>query len=858
MRLRRKEKSFEENLKFAIKAWQSVEFTLSTKYEVVLQWISEHMELNVEDLLEEDMKELLKLRAQPGLVRKDVKTAFISWCLRMASSYDHKTRKWCELLTLMLEFEPLQDLFRMDYKLHAQVFEAIFYGYERYLENRRVDGKEFLNTHETEFVASILNTLKDTIKRCGDVKLFETAFTSTILNALVNVLLTMRTAKVDFIQELTEIEGLLYIEMKDSQLIDRIMKMPLHVRLLALECSILNRRCVDEYIKCLINTIFYAFVTNQTIANDTSLNMTMAAYVLEMFCRHDVNLNLYITKNQTALQFLGEHIFEVVKNFKGDHLKEVLMILCAALRLNPLILENNVFKITVSVILEKKSGDLEEKHLFEEYLVLLMDMFRRLSRAEKFVSYLLKTLNECLEKDNVFSTNKRKCIDKAEDMPAKKKKKGKSAKTESNVVICPKYLNIQFEDFFKPVLTQKKSVENTDLSASASFVTLQNYWPSNPVGIAFSRIITGLVSKPSLIIWKKLLFALKELLESFQDTKTLNEQQLFQLDFHVALLSQYFAGCKLAEKSEHFIEDLNSQREFTRDVLQSFGKFILEREHQTRTMAAFLEVSFFATSLELIIAFYRPDGCVHDSLQPSNILCKLHGFLSLEEWILIQQRVLNFGQSTCKFLLQRLQHQKTQSSLLLLGSVQDKLQIERSIATSDGEQIHTLLKCNNGQWLISQLSRSAKASIAAHFTTSNNLKDLLPLIRQDSALLEFVSLDIYEHICSSFSSKNNLLKSISCYFDEMRQCVDTSVCETLIKRLIDIIKDRAEEEYKVKNIDVDEIKTRLELLSQLPVGHLRRQRKTIIFAIHLCLYRDLKCGKEDELAVQALEIMKGV
>lgn len=858
MRLRRKEKSFEENLKFAIKAWQSVEFTLSTKYEVVLQWISEHMELNVEDLLEEDMKELLKLRAQPGLVRKDVKTAFISWCLRMASSYDHKTRKWCELLTLMLEFEPLQDLFRMDYKLHAQVFEAIFYGYERYLENRSVDGKEFLNTHETEFVASILNTLKDTIKRCGDVKLFETAFTSTILNALVNVLLTMRTAKVDFIQELTEIEGLLYIEMKDSQLIDRIMKMPLHVRLLALECSILNRRCVDEYIKCLINTIFYAFVTNQTIANDTSLNMTMAAYVLEMFCRHDVNLNLYITKNQTALQFLGEHIFEVVKNFKGDHLKEVLMILCAALRLNPLILENNVFKITVSVILEKKSGDLEEKHLFEEYLVLLMDMFRRLSRAEKFVSYLLKTLNECLEKDNVFSTNKRKCIDNAEDMPAKKKKKGKSAKTESNVVICPKYLNILFEDFFKPVLTQKKSVENTDLSASASFATLQNYWPSNPVGVAFSRIITGLVSKPSLVIWKKLLFALKELLESFQDTKTLNEQQLFQLDFHVALLSQYFAGCKLAEKSEHFIEDLNSQREFTRDVLQSFGKFILEREHQTRTMAAFLEVSFFATSLELIIAFYRPDGCVHDSLQPSNILCKLHGFLSLEEWILIQQRVLNFGQSTCKFLLQRLQHQKTQSSLLLLGSVQDKLQIERSIATSDGEQIQTLLKCNNGQWLISQLSRSAKASIAAHFTTSNNLKDLLPLIRQDSELLEFVSLDIYEHICSSFSSKNNLLKSISCYFDEMRQCVDTSVCETLIKRLIDIIKDRAEEEYKVKNIDVDEIKTRLELLSQLPVGHLRRQRKTIIFAIHLCLYRDLKCGKEDELAAQALEIMKGV
>ncbi|XP_013117063.2 uncharacterized protein LOC106094396 [Stomoxys calcitrans] len=850
--LRRKDKTFQENLQFAIKTWQSVEFPLTTKYEIILHWISNNNCVDEKDVVEEDFKDFLKLKAQPGLINRDAKEAFIGWCLKMASTFDHKSRKWSELYNLLVDFEILQDLFRVNYNLHAQVYKSLFFCYEKYLENIAVVETNFLNTNETEFFVSILNKLKETIRRCGDVAKFEQAFTSITLNALVNVLLTMRKFKVDFLEEFIEIERQLTFDMNANSLMTRIMDMPFHVRLLTMECSIVNRKGITDYIDIIIRNIFSRCMTNELLKQEGSLNITMAAYILEMLRRHDVSL----TQNQSTLQYLGDHVAKAVKVADGNYMREILMLLCAALRLNPLILENHIFKITVKMILAPKSGNKEEQQLFEEYLVLLMDMFRRLSRAEKFVANLLKTINDTFKHGTISLNTKRKSSVDSE-IPSKMQKVNADVNTtptkaEGKVA---KYLNILFEDFFKPVLTQKKYLENRYLSATASFAALQNYWPSNPVGIAFSKIITGLVSKPSVVIWKTLLYALNDLITFFKTRDTLGDNDLFRLDFHVALLCQYCSGCKLAEQSEKFIQDINSQRIFMTDVLQTFGKFILEREHQPRTMAAFLEVSYYATCLELILSFYRPDGCGHETLQPSYTLASLHGFLSPDEWNLIQQRVLNFGQTSCKYLLQRLQLQKSQSTLLLLDNKGEGQLLDRSIGASDKEQLCTLLKSNNANWLISQMTRSGKMTVASCIT---HCAELLPLACEDLDLLELVSLAIYEEITLSLSSKNASLKSLACDFDEVRQCVETSASEILIKRLIDAINSRAEEAYKVKNMDVDQIKNKLDILSQLPLGQLRRQRKTIIFALHLCLYRDLKFGKAEDLAEQALEQLKDI
>lgn len=827
-----------------------MEFTLTTKYELILQWLSEQNQLTNEQIVEEDFKELLKLRAQPGLIAQNVKKEFVKWFLQQAKEKSNECRKWCNLLQLLVEFEILQDLYRMNYDLQSEVYAEIFHSYEKYLWSLQQSDKQFLSTFETEFFAAVLKGLKETIKRCGDVVLYEKSFTKIALKPLAQVLLVLRVFKVDFFEELMEIENLMCNEMEDSQIFVRLSKLDLPVRLLCIECSLVKRRGVDSYLKNLLDFVFTNFLGNSANNIDPALSLTLAAYVLEMCSRHDVGLNLQINEQQNAVKFLGTQIFKAVQERKETHLKEVLMLLCAALRLNPLILEQNVFEITAWMILATKSGDMEEQELFEEYLVLLMDMFRRLSRAEKFVTNLLKALKENLKHYDLSLKKKRKAKMELEETPSKKKKKYDNDSAMKKDLEFSKYLRILFQDFFKPSLTKTLN-DNSKLSASASFTKLQNFWPSNPVGLSFSKIITGLVSKPSLTIWKSLLYALKDLIESLKDSKEINENSLFQLDFQAALLSQYFAGSKLAEQSDKFLTELQQQREFTLDVLKLFGEFLLAKEHEPRTMSAFLELTYYASNFELLLTYYRPDGCQHDTLQPLSTIEKLHSFLTPEEWTLIQQRVLNFGKSSCKHLLHRLKMQKAQASLLLLTSGEKE---SLPLKNPDPEILNSLLKTSQAKWYLQQLSRPDKVTISRYFL---NKPDLLHLAFEDLELLEFVSLAIYENICQALNSKHSLLKSLACDFDKIRQCSEISACELLIKELIEIVISKAEQEYKVKKLDVEEIKRNLDLLSAMPLGQLRRQRKTIIFALHLCLYRDLKAAQEEELALQTLEILKG-
>ncbi|KNC22887.1 hypothetical protein FF38_08796 [Lucilia cuprina] len=848
--LRRKEKSFRENLKFAIKSWQSVEFTLITKYELILKWLSEQDHLTKEQILEEDFTELLKLRAQPGLVGQQVKKDFVQWFLEQAQgSVGEETRKWCNLLQLLVEFELLQDLFRMDYELQCRVYGEIFQSYEKYLLALQQNEGQFLSTFETEFFALVVKGLKETIKRCGDSVSYEKVYTKFTLQPFAQVLLILRSFKVDFFDELLDIESMLCEEIAERHLINRIFNLNLPVRLLCLECAIVKRRGVETFYKYLLLYVFSHFLQQTDCAMmDPSLSLMTAAYLLEMLGRHDVSLNIQVTETEAAVKYLGVQILSAVKARKETHFKEVLMLLCAALRLNPLILEQNVFEITAWMILSPKSGDKEEQELFEEYLVLLMDMFRRLSRAEKFVSNLLKALKENLKNTDLSSNKKRKAKMELETLQKKKKKLADNTNTEEHVEDFSKYLSILFQDFFKPSITKTFNYNNK-LSANASFTKLQNYWPSNPVGLSFSKIITGLVSKPSLTIWKSLLYALKDLIESLKTKEQISENSLFLLDFQAALLAQYFAGCKLAEQSDKFLSELQQQREFTNEILKLFGQFLLEKEHQPRIMSAFLELSYFACNFELLLTYYRPDGCQHDSLQPLPAVENLHSFLTAEEWILIQQRVLNFGKSSCKHLLHRLKMQKSQAELLLLSTNKENLPLK----STDNEILNSLLKTPQAKWYLQQLPRSEKVNIAQYFTGK---PDLLHLIIDDLELLEFVTLNVYENICKSLNSKHSLLKSLSGSFDKVRECVEVTACELLIKELIDLIINRADQEYKVKKLSVEEIKTSLDLIERLPLGQLRRQRKTIIFALHLSLYRDLKAAQEEDLALKALEILK--
>uniref|UniRef100_A0A1A9Z4Q4 Urb2 domain-containing protein n=1 Tax=Glossina pallidipes TaxID=7398 RepID=A0A1A9Z4Q4_GLOPL len=853
--LRRNDKSFVENLRFAIKAWQSVEFSLNTKYEIIIEWISEQDLLQDCDVVIEDFVELLTVQVHPGIVGQQIKRQFVEWLLNLAENHCNVPdaavkRKWPEILKLLIEFELLQDLYRVDYDLHARTYAAIFQCYEVYLIPMR-NGTPFLFNHESEFLMSVFKTLKDYIKLCADISKYEKCFTRFTIESFVLVLLELRHNSLDLFEQLVEVERLLTEELSGIDAALRLVKMPLYVRLMALEVALVNRKCMPEFVQEVVKRGFNDFFSLLNSSQDPGLVLNVAAYTLEIFNRHDINLNMKRNDDKTILEYLGVELYNGIKHYADTHTLEVLLLLRAALRLNPLLLEQNVFELTACIMLAPKSNDCEEKHSFEEYLVLLMDIFRRLSRAEKFVANLLKAIKErvALIEFNSVKVIKAKSPDRMPS-PAKKKKKKLFYIDEKDVQIC---LRMMFNHIFKPLDKSQHEPVAAIISTSQTFAKLQNFWPSQSAGAAFSKLITSLMSKPSLVIWKTLLYSLKDVLEISAANLDLDEKTLFLFDFHAALLSQYFAGCKLMEQYETHLDAISSQRQFSFEILELFGKFLLEREHQTRLMSSFLELCYNTACFELTLLYYKADGCFHESLNFSKYVEKMHSYLSPQEWVLVEQRVVNFGKPNCKFLLQRLQLQRVQAKMLLLSQATNLQYSVFPTLSTDPVLVNLMLQSPHAEWMIAQLEIKEKELIAKHLLI--NL-DLLPIASQDLQLLELVTLAVFENLSQAITSKRSILKSLTSYFEKIRECTEVCACEELIKNLIEIVIARSEEDYKVKSVNRTKIQNALQLLGQLPIGQLRRQRKTIAFTVELALYRDLKTAQEDDLAAQTLEIIK--
>ncbi|KAL9882052.1 uncharacterized protein ACN427_010064 [Glossina fuscipes fuscipes] len=853
--LRRNDKSFVENLRFAIKAWQSVEFSLNTKYEIIIEWISEQDLLQDDDVVVEDFVELLTLKVHPGIVGQQIKRQFVEWLLNLAKRHCNVpgvavTRKWPEILKLLIEFELLQDLYRVDYELNARTYAAVFQCYEEYLIPMR-NGTPFLFNHESEFLMSVFNTLKEYIKLCADISKYEKCFTKFTIEPFVRVLLELRQNSLDLFEQLVEVERLLTKESSGFDAALRVVKMPLYVRLMVLESSLVNRKCMPEFVQELINRGFNDFFSLLKSSQDPGLVLNVAAYTLEIFNRHDINLNMKMNdNNKTILEYLGFELYNGIKQYTDTHTLEVLLLLRAALRLNPLLLEQKVFELTACIMLAPKSNDHEEKHSFEEYLVLLMDMFRRLSRAEKFVANLLKAIKERVAFVE-FDSGKVIKAKSPERMPSPAKKKKKLFYTdEKEIQIC---LRMMFDDVFKPLDKSKCESVTTIIPTGHTFAKLQNFWPSRSAGAAFSKLITSLMSKPSLVIWKTLLFSLKDILEMSATNLDLDEKTLFLFDFHAALLSQYFAGCKLMEQYETHLDAISSQRQFSFEILELFGKFLLEREHQIRLMSSFLELCYSTACFELTLLYYKADSCLDESLNFSKYVEEMHSYLSPQEWVLVEQRVVNFGKPNCKFLLQRLQLQRVQAKMLLLSQATNLQYSVFPTLSTDPVLVNLMLQSPHAEWMIAQLEIKEKELIAKHILT--NL-DLLPIASQDLQLLELVTLAIFENLSQAIASKRSILKSLTSYFEKIRECTEIGACEELIKNLIEIVIARSEEDYKVKSVNRTKIQNALQLLGQLPIGQLRRQRKTIAFTVELALYRDLKTAQEGDLAAQTLEIIK--
>ncbi|XP_002075283.2 uncharacterized protein LOC6652975 [Drosophila willistoni] len=632
-----KEKTFAQRVDFALKVWQSVDFSYPSKYEIIVKWLAKSLK-GRQNVPVEQLQQLYELRSQPGLVSVDSKCQLMEVIIKKMSlqlSDGQITLIDLKLIEGLINSDLNQDALRANSQVLMMAYGILFQCYQKYALDLKP--QQTGHEHHGEYIVGHLKQLREYAQRAQRQNNHHLAYDQWVIKPLVELLLHLKL-QLTFFEDLSAVEKQYTEPLEEKEQIERLgqQDIPLHVRLYCLEAAIYNHRYEFPVLSEILN---FALATKGIDRPDESL--ALAAQALDSLRRHDISID-FKQKKTTAFNFIAAQLLQFVRLYKESHLKQVIRLVCSALQFNPLLVEDNVYQITIWLMTTIKQGP-EEEQLYSEYLVQLMNIIRRLSRAERFIMQLLKTLKEWLGKYPL------PVAVGTESNPKKRKLDLDNSAITTTSSDSSAFLKLIFE----------KSVPSYIQTRHDPFQQLNQTWPSHSAGAAFTKLISQLMTKPSLVIWKTLLHSFSELLADNSDSLVLPENLDFARELHAALLSQYLLGTRLAEQVHHHQLEIEQQLDHTGEVLKQFGLCLLAQEHNRRQMNAFLECTERASALELLVTHYWPDG--HKLTErPMN----LHSFLSHAEWTLIQQRVHNFGKSSCRQRLQRLELQMAESKWL--------------------------------------------------------------------------------------------------------------------------------------------------------------------------------------------------
>ncbi|KAH8362202.1 hypothetical protein KR084_010344, partial [Drosophila pseudotakahashii] len=771
-------KPFPARVEFALKVWQSVEFLYPNKYEIITEWLSVSLGESQDPLPIQQLKDFLKLRAQPGWVTSKIKTQLISTLYQVVSQDENANESSLELLPLVLNSELLQDALRSKAAVLANCFGTLFKCHQRCVERRKAN-KDTQEHWDAEFIVPLIKQLAEIARRSQDQELLLKEYDSQTIRPLVELLLSLKSP---CLEELVELEKQLSSEFSA----ERIQEHPLHVNLLLLEAAILINRHSTTQLNKIVKVVLRT-------SKESEASLPLVTYLLMSLRKHDIPLSLF--------EFVSTELLELVRQYRKSHLKEILKLLCAALRLNPLLLEQSVYQITVWLLTTTKA-DPEEEELYSEYLILLLDMFRRLSRAERFIMNLLKALKEWLGKYPV---------EIAHSEAKKRRLQVSEAPVEDEGEQVRRFLSLIFARNPLP----------TTPSSHDAFKQLSQTWPSHSAGVAFTRLVSNLMTKPSLVIWKTLLHSFAELLEEDQPAPVLTENLDFARELHAALLCQYLNGTRLAEQVHLHQVQVEQQLQHTSQVLEQFGRRLLSQEHNRRLMNVFLECTERASGFELLLTHYWPDG-----FPASERALQLRGFLPTAEWTLIQQRVHNFGKSSCRQRLQRLELQLAESGWLL--------QDQRAATCSD-----SLAELVAPQQFF-RLSRPQKQLRLHQKRQDKELDSHL----EDAECVELLALQLlkeYAALAKDSKAKGSLLVKLK--LEEPK--LEEASLRSFLRETTSVDKE----------LQLPAAQELVESLQRLPLAQLASNIRSRLWLVIFVLYRDLSRSQQEEQAKQVLELL---
>lgn len=839
-----------------MKVWNSIEFNLLTKHEIITEEFCKIVaKLSTELSTAKDVdttwtviNEFLGLKCSPGAVVSTVKMALTKTILNAVE--DVKCRRYIVYkgLITMLQNSTMQSFFKSNAKAFAMLVGASVGYLAKMLESSELDSEFNLND---PLICEVVLITKNYIKQTPFLNEFRKPFVKYLLIPLSELFVSLRQDGIidetEYFNILHQIyfadsenqnpinQLLLHPENEDFQFL---LNVPVHVFMLVIE-GVFRPLKVDTstqalFIQFLFNIYFKQ--SNEKFVNEKQM-LLMLSLFLSLLKRYDVTLNFDINGSK-ATEYIGRNIESL--NITESNLYEVLLVLCASIELNPMMLEHSIITLVVKCMLHRK--DDKTVMIFERFLILVIDMYRRLSRSEKFMSNLMRSMWQKLSEFKLTKKFKRKIGNADVNIESPKRLRLDSVGNVSKAIAFNDTVNdeVNRSQLFLELLTEQFDPIDAKTSKSSidehtlQWKNIQSAWP-NRVGEAFSKFISGLVSKPSLVVWKTLIFTLNDYLKLIKDGD-LSENTLFLIDWTSALLCQYFNGCRLAEQSDKTWDMIDNNRKLQHNLLKDFGSAILSQEHNIRTMNAFLSLCYSSGNFDLLSWFYCPDSITADQIERSiadNSNDFVHSYLQPTEWVLIEQRISNFGKHECRSNLNRLYMQKIKSKLVLKHS-NEPMDIANHLLTSalgdhDGlnELNDILLDETTNQWFIEQLSRSQKIQVARNVveldcdeTRNSHLVSKLVNSVEDQEFFDFIAVAVFERV----GLQVNDLKRIN--FDEVFAGND-SVCKEILRgfKNSSVAEPDSEEQLKTQ--------VAFKLLEVLPLGFVSVNVKNIL--LHLTL-----------------------
>lgn len=898
--LNRSELSFVDNLNFGVKVWNSIEFVLLTKQEIIVDEfcnnlaklrdeIARSTDVKYGDAAWEKVNEFLGLRYSSGAVSVAVKDKLIKTLSKEADwsiENGRPSQHILNALLITLQNSSIQNY----YKSNATEFARYLGTSIRYLSALLQTDEENGKQHK-EQIDQLLESLKEFIKQSPFLDDFKSAFAAEILTPLVELLTLSQNRKVNNKQVLLSILQELYFDgSQTSQLkqylggdkvkfsaFHELFEKPMHVFLMVVETIVWSFRNDDEVQQAFFRYLFdentgkFRRQTDESM--QTQLNgLTVFVLLLQ---KYDVPLNFQVDSTK-AVVYLGKQIEHFVNAYHTTHVYQVLNLLCAILKLNPLILEYSVCQIAVKfMLLAKKDESVWNK--YEEFMFLVIEMYRRLSRAEKFISQLIKNLYETLSTVKLSKKLKRSFNSSFVEGSTPSKKAKTSTEDEgmdTTVSEDAAPIDNQFVTMFEEnILSECESlVTKADWKRKTSQVWNDIAFAFSPaISSTYVRFISGLVSKPSLVVWKTLIFTLKDYVKQLNEADgKCSENCVFLVEITSALLSQYFMGSRLAEQSDKSWDAIDTNRNATREILSEFGHAILNQEHNYRTMNAFLKLCYSSSNFDLLCWYYRPDSMRYDcagqdsktQFDVEQAAKKLHSYLTEKEWITIEQRITNFGKRECKANINKiyLQRMKTNQLFEVSSCDEDISKYVLSTAFKDVEQMSDILNDPSlGGWFIGNLNGNQKRTICELLLQSTSEFDTLNRLRtiNDWQFIEILTFATYEKVINVLAAGKHSEYLTAIDFEQIFERKFKKPSKTLAT----LIEENCME---AKCADKKHIQKRREqladlmgLLENLPIGFGKGDAKGIISLLNTILYRFLAVAGDTELSAIPVRIFKG-